>query len=74
MLVIAVLAALVLVPPAVASAQPTNPLCADGKYRVQHPLICDTGQGLPGISSGNTGGDGGGGLLGALGRALGGIL
>lgn len=67
---IAFIAAIIFASPA--SAAPTNPLCQDGSYRKAHPLICDTGDPMPGLGpSGGGGSDGG--LLGIIGRALGGL-
>lgn len=54
-----------------ASADPTSPLCGDGSYRARHPLICDTGGTFPTIGGGGGGQDGG--LLGTIGRILGGL-
>lgn len=56
-----------------ASAKPTSPLCDDGSYRHAHPLICDTGGGVPGSFPGGGGPNPGGGLLGTIGRVLGGL-
>lgn len=56
-----------------ASAAPTSPLCDDGSYRKAHPLICDTGEAGPFTPGSGGGGNGPGGLLGTIGRLLGGL-
>jgi len=56
---------------------PISPLCENGSYRTQHPLICNTGEGFPGQFPGSTGGgnsDHGGLLGGLLGGLTGGLL
>lgn len=67
--VVLIVATLLAVP---ASADPTSPLCSDGSYRARHPLICDTGGAFPTIGGGG-GGESDGGLLGTIGRILGGL-
>ena len=61
-----------------APMDPVSPLCDDGSYRVAHPLICDTGQPMPGGLPGSAGGGGNenhGGILGGiLGGLTGGLL
>jgi hypothetical protein len=56
-----------------ASAEPTSPLCKDGSYREAHPLICDSGTAAPGQFPGGGGPRSGGGLLGVVGRVVGGL-
>jgi hypothetical protein len=67
--VVLIIAFLTAVP---ASAGPTNPLCDSGTYRRAHPLICDTGWPMPNLGGGG-GGIEGGGLIGIIGRVLGGL-
>ncbi|AXH46870.1 hypothetical protein I5G67_gp032 [Mycobacterium phage Aminay] len=62
-----------LLTPPTAQAAPTSPLCKDGSYRSQHPLICDTGGGPNPFIVGGGGGQRDGGLLGAVRRVLGGL-
>ncbi len=55
-----------------AAASPTSPLCDDGSWQRAHPLICDTGGPFPTLG-GRGGGGPDGGLLGTIGRILGGL-